>query len=258
MNKKIYLSFNNKEKIFKNPNKKYQCAILSKEVNDIISNYTKRNQLNENINIDEEINLPKKNTIYDYNNSEINIKENKINSFLNRTKTISLNNTKNLSARYNYVTEPNNNSHLMKKLNHESCELCGCNNKNLNDKNNKRIYTRINYEYNLNDDKKINTHNNMSIDFSSNKLLNPYMKPDLSSHFLNNNRKLNTSKSKSITSLKDINFDFYRNNQKINIKYNNCYDNKAFNNSGSNNNSFYMNKCKYNHSERNSYNNKIQ
>ena len=206
-------------------NKKFQCSILCKEVNDIISNYTTKNNANKHV--------TKINTIYDYD-SEIKTNDNKINSFLNKRKNISnLNFAKHFTQRYNYITESNNNI----EENKTKEELYK--NKILSFENSFKIKNNNSLKY-------LNTFNN-----------------NLKAENMKNNIKLNT-KSNSIGCLKDINNDLNNDKSKdINKNKYNYYYNNTFKSIKNNINDSNLNYClvmnnynrNYNYTERNNYTN---
>ena len=108
---------NNNSSLYK---RQFKCAILSKEVNDIISGYSTEN--NKKL---------KKNISLDYNNiysNEINDdnKENKINSFLNGNNLMFQRNKSNLSNMSNYFeTDAMKNDIYKNNLHTNNCSLCG-------------------------------------------------------------------------------------------------------------------------------------
>jgi len=208
----------NKKINIKTPSKKqFQCAILSKEVNDIISNYTNRihqkEKTNENIN--------KKIELYDYKN-EIKNNEKKINSFLNGKKNkISSNYVYNLTQRYNNITEPDNStfkeniSEISKNKNNESCELCGQRLLyKLNDKNN-NIIDKKQIKYNPNNNQNFQilhsqnnsrlNENQQNLNFNNNQftLFNTFTEPKVKFKNSSNKIKIN-NKANSVSSLNEI------------------------------------------------------
>ena len=212
--------------------KKFHCAVLSKEVNDIISNYTNKNKENENINNNEF----KKIDIYEIK-KEIKNNEKNINSFLGKTKNkINSNYINNITQRYNYITEPNNSSfnledNKQKIINNkkvDNCELCGCKVlKNLNDKdknviikNDHNNFNQIISEEVVPFQKKLNSniYQQQNKFHNSYKLLNTFTEPKFKCKIIDYNIKLN-NKSNSITSLNQINFNSQRNNEQSNYKY---------------------------------------
>ena len=206
-------------------NKKFQCSILCKEVNDIISNYTIKNNENKNV--------TKINTIYDYD-SEIKTNDNKINSFLNKTKNKSnFNFAKNFTQRYNYITEQNKNN----EENKAKEELYK--KKILSFENSFKIKNNNSVKY-------LNTFNN-----------------SLKAKNMKSNIKINT-KSNSIGCLKDINNNLNNDKSKfINKNIYNYYYNNTFKPIRNNINDSNLNYCvvmnnynrNYNYTERNKYTN---
>ena len=206
-------------------NKKFQCSILCKEVNDIISNYTIKNNANKNV--------TKINTIYDYD-SEIKINANKINSFLNKTKNKSnFNFAKHFTQRYNYITESNKNNEENKT------KEALYKNKILSFENSFKIKNNNSLKY-------LNTFNN-----------------NLKAENMKNNIKINT-KSNSIGCLKEINNNLNNYKSKdINKNKYNYYYNNTFKSIKNNINDSNLNHCivmnnynrKYNYTERNNYTN---
>ena len=241
------------------PKKKYQCAILSKEVDDIISDYSYNNPQRQKTNKK----TIKKIGIYDYTNEIINNKS-KINSFLNKAKNnINLKNDKNLNKRYNnHTTEPNNSSiNISNNIsiisdirNNESCLFCGQSllNKFINKGKNVIIEKEINNynkDSNFNLYAQINTNsNNNNINlypktlFTKNNnfnLFNTSTEPKLNSKLLNYKMESNI-KNNSLISINEINKINISNkenkypqnifnkkskydNNYLNIKKNNCY-----------------------------------
>ena len=182
-NKIIKIKFNS---ITKKPSlnqKKFQCSILSKEVSDIISN--NKNNCNE---INKDINQKKE--IFCYEN-EIKNNEKNINIF-----------KKNYSQRATYEKKLNN---LSFKIN---SNIKGNSiNKHIIDikKNNNSQITPI--ENNFNEKfstQRINSKENHL------KILKENFQPYFNSKFINNKLSIN-HKMNSISSLKDINFNFKRN-----------------------------------------------
>ena len=178
----------------KNTDKKFQCAILCKEVNDIIANYSRNNN---NINK----NISKINTIYDYN-TEIKSTDNQINSFLNKTKNkTNYNFTKIFTQRYNYITEPNKTN--------ETNDI------------NELYKNKLNHKF-------IPFDNNFQFKNNSLKYLNNYDN-NMKEKNINHGIKIN-SKSNSISSLKEIKIiSNYDRNKEMNKNLYNNYYNKVFN-----------------------------
>lgn len=233
-NKIMKTSINKNRGIITPSKKKYQCAILSKEVNDIIANYTNSNppkgkMMKKTI---------KKIGIYDYTNEIINNTK-KINSFLSGTKhnsKIISNNDKNLNQRYNHMTESNN---ITVNKSYRS-QIFNSKNSKSNESNNGDVYGVYNL-YNINNKERniiinneINNYikNNISEDKSpiqSNSNINFYQKninnknnifkinnnltePKKNSNYSNKsqqNKRLN--RINQINSVNDINMAFNNN-----------------------------------------------
>ena len=279
-NKIMKISINKNRGIITPSKKKYQCAILSKEVNDIISNYTNNNPPKGKI----MKKTVKKIGIYDYTNEIVNNTK-KINSFLNGAKhknKIIANNDKNMNQRYNQMTESNNisinKSNRSQLLNSKNISYNESKNDdvyegyklfNLNNKNNKEKNIIINNE--------INNYRNNNISevvspIQKGSHINFYLK---NINYKNNNFKINNNltepKSNSnysyknqqnnrldiinqINAVNDINMIF--NNNNISTKYSfNTFDKKTkfnYDYFSSNNNGFnytqrnYSNKNKIN------------
>ena len=111
---------NNNSSLYK---RQFKCAILSKEVNDIISDYSTENQKKEI-----------KNNPYLYENkfkTGIKNSENKINSFLNghsMTNLMFKRNDNNYSTQQSYLKTSNlDNNVINVNNNDENCRLCGRN-----------------------------------------------------------------------------------------------------------------------------------
>ena len=111
---------NNNSSLYK---RQFKCAILSKEVNDIISDYSTENQKKEI-----------KNNPYLYENkfnTGIKNSENKINSFLNghsMTNLMFKRNDNNYSTQQSYLKTSNlDNNMINVNSNEENCRLCGRN-----------------------------------------------------------------------------------------------------------------------------------
>ena len=111
---------NNNSSLYK---RQFKCAILSKEVNDIISDYSTENQKKEI-----------KNNPYLYENkfnTGIKNSENKINSFLNghsMTNLMFKRNDNNYSTQQSYLKTSNlDNNVINVNSNEENCRLCGRN-----------------------------------------------------------------------------------------------------------------------------------
>ena len=111
---------NNNSSLYK---RQFKCAILSKEVNDIISDYSTENQKKEI-----------KNNPYLYENkfnNGIKNSENKINSFLNghsMTNLMFKRNDNNYSTQQSYLKTSNlDNNVINVNNNDENCRLCGRN-----------------------------------------------------------------------------------------------------------------------------------
>ena len=111
---------NNNSSLYK---RQFKCAILSKEVNDIISDYSTENQKKEI-----------KNNPYLYENkfnTGIKNSENKINSFLNghsMTNLMFKRNDNNYSTQQSYLKTSNLDSNMINvNSNEENCRLCGRN-----------------------------------------------------------------------------------------------------------------------------------
>ena len=111
---------NNNSSLYK---RQFKCAILSKEVNDIISDYSTENQKKEI-----------KNNPYSYENkfnTGIKNSENKINSFLNghsMTNLMFKRNDNNYSTQQSYLKTSNlDNNVINVNNNDENCRLCGRN-----------------------------------------------------------------------------------------------------------------------------------
>ena len=231
---------NNNSSLYK---RQFKCAILSKEVNDIISDYSTEN------NKKTIINLPFKSD-YSYMN-EIKSNENRINSFLSGHQKIT---NKLLARKNNYRTESdyieaNNLNNKMNETNIklDNCGLCG---KSilLN-----RIKSKINSNNALNNGiinfrrRKINLLVNME-----NKTTNVYSRPIISENYMYNinlmnfkNRMNNKSKfnflnsrnsllknedNKSQTSFDDFFGTNKNNNSNYNFNYSvsNINDNRDF------------------------------
>ena len=231
---------NNNSSLYK---RQFKCAILSKEVNDIISDYSTEN------NKKTIINLPFKSD-YSYMN-EIKSNENRINSFLSGHQKIT---NKLLARKNNYRTESdyieaNNLNNKMNETNIklDNCGLCG---KSilLN-----RIKSKINSNNAMNNGiinfrrRKINLLANME-----NKTSNVYSRPIISENYMYNinlmnfkNRMNNKSKFNFLNSRNSLlknednksqtSFDdFFRTNKNNNSNYNfnysvsNINDNRDF------------------------------
>ena len=110
-------NLNNNNSIYK---RQFKCAILSKEVNDIISGYSTKNnkKLKKNISLDY-------NNIY--NDEMNNNNENKINSFLNGHNLMFQRNKSNFMNESNYFEKTNINNNNIEKANihPDNCSLCG-------------------------------------------------------------------------------------------------------------------------------------
>ena len=192
--------------------KKNKYAVLSKEVNDIISDYSNSYLTNEKIN--------KKIGIYDYNNEFENNNHN-INSFLNKANKINL---KNLSKRYNnHITETdklsininNNKSLVSDNKNNKNSDSCG--------------YTALNKEKNIALKKEINNHykknkNNSTKKIKDNPHINLYSKTLTSNN--NSSKSINTYSKPKINS--KYNIKSFSHSNKMNIKkginFNNDYN----------------------------------
>ena len=217
--KNVELNKNNN--IIISSKKKFKCAILSKEVNDIISNYSSRTHQNEKLS---EI-LNKKSEIYDYKN-EIKNNEKIVNSFLNTKKKIKSNYTYNLTQRYNNITEPNNllfNDNKAKKLNNKE-------NDNsqfykllplykLQDKNKKNLI--LPFQNKLFENEEIT--NSIPYNIS---IYNTLTEPKIKQKNLSRKKK-NNNKSNSLSSFNENNLYSNQNKMVINNKYNN-YSQKTF------------------------------
>ena len=110
------LNYNNNSSMYK---RQFKCAILSKEVNDIIYGYSSMNnkKLKKNISLDY-------NNIY--NDEMNNNNENKINSFLNGHNLIFQRNKSNFMNESNYFEINNMNNNIEKANIHpDNCSLCG-------------------------------------------------------------------------------------------------------------------------------------
>ena len=271
------------------PKNTFQCAILSKEVNDIIARYTNKNKENENMNFTKnEIN---RNDIYDYRN-DIKNYENNRNSFLFSTKNKLQNSNylNTITQRYNYITEPNSNNLTLNVLEdnnkqkyfrnkYANSSLCGYKTsktvKKINTKEKHLILNNVfdnfsrgcdtgilqnqkNLDLNsyLQQNNYYNSNNNSSN--NSYKLLNIFTEPKLLDYKIKMNSK---SKSNSIASLNDINMNSLRNNEKYKnniFKYSKIsfHKNSIFNR---NNNSYLLRNNFRNYTERSKFlnNNKI-
>ena len=247
--------------------KKFHCAVLSKEVNDIITNYTNKKKENENINN----NKFKKIDIYEFKN-EIKNNEKNINSFLGKTKNkINSNYINNITQRYNYITEPNNSSfnledNKQKIINNkkvDNCELCGCKVlKKLNDKDKNAIIKNENNNFNqiiteeiVPFQKKLNSniYQQQNKFHNSYKLLKTFTEPKFKCKIIDYKIKLNND-SNSITSLNEIYFNSQRNNDQPNYKYSQNTFNKQ--NKINTNHIFLRNKnFIYNYTDRGNFNN---
>ena len=268
---KINIPLNKNNKLSFPSKQKFQCAVLCKEVDDIISNYSKTNNQNQN----EDMNIKKsstlKSTIYNYEH-ELKTNENRINSFLNGTKNKINSNSNfiNCTQRYNR-TETNNKAGILNYKNSESCLMRNkllnkLNNRNYNisSSNNNLVRSGIidnnqNNFINKTNNKILHIKNKYSINLKSSdnlKFLNNAIKPTLKSKIVIKNTKLNT-KSNSISSLKEIklNPDIKRE-----MTNNNIYNNNNCNNTFNNENNLFIKK-KYNSNyiftQRNNFNNKI-
>jgi hypothetical protein len=264
-------SINKNRGIITPSKKKYQCAILSKEVNDIISNYTNSNPPKEKI----MKKTVKKIGIYDYTKEIINNTKN-INSFLNgakhRNKIIS-NNDKNLNQRYNHITVLNNKSsnksNRSQVLNSKNLKSNVINSSNVYESNN--VFNINSRERNIIINKEINNYNNnnisevispiqtkCNIDFYNKNISNKdnifkikgnFTEPKNNSNNSNKNQQNNRLNIiNQINSMNDINMIFNNFNSKYSltsfdkkIKFNNAY--------------FSPNNNGYNYTERN-YSNK--
>ena len=240
----LFNDFNNQHLINKNSSlnkRQFKCAILSKEVNDIISDYSTANN--------------KKNISYksDYNyTNEIKNNENKINSFLNGhhqiNKLLLRKKLNNYRTESDYIEANNlNNKSNETNIKFDNCGLCG---KSI-------LLNRIKSKNNIN-----NAWNNGIINFrrrkmnllidNENKTPNVYSRPIISENYMYNinlmnikNRMNNKSKfnllnsrnsllkleeNKSQTSLED----FFGTNKNNNSKYifnysvSNANDNRDF------------------------------
>ena len=266
---KINIPLNKKDNISFPSKQKFQCAVLCKEVDDIISNYSKINNHNQNEDMNIRRNLTLKNTMYNYD-YELKSNENRINSFLNGTKNkkISNNNFINCTQRYNR-TETNNKCNIINNKNSETCLMRNkllnkLNNKNYNNSNNNLVKSGI-VDYNQNNDdinknnKIYHIKNKCSINLKSSnnlKFLNNITQPFSKSKIITKNIKIN-NKSNSICSLKEIKINSEKNREMLNDKNsNNNYYNNSFN---YNNNSFIQKKYNTNFifTQRNNFNNKI-
>ena len=269
-NKIMKKSINKNRGIITPSKKKYQCAILSKEVNDIISNYANSNPPKGKI----MKKTVKKIGIYDYTD-EIKNNTKKINSFLNgakhRNKIIS-NNDKNLNQRYNHITESNNKS--VKKSNRS--QVLNSQNMKNNDSNNNNIYENYklfninNRERNIIINKEINNYNNnisevispihskYNINFYQKNISNKdnifkikdnLTEPRNFSNYSNKNQQNNRLNIiNQFNSMNDINMIF---NSNISNKYSlNTFDKKIKSNNG-----YFVSNNSYNYTERN-YSNK--
>ena len=261
----LKISKNKKHKISPIPNRKFHCAILSKEVNDIISNYSNKNKENENININN--NEYKKMDIYEDKN-KIKIKDKNINSFLCKTKNkINSNYINNITQKPNYKTRLNNSSfnledNKQKIINNkkmDDCKLSGCNvlkklkdkQKNIIIKNETNNFTQIIKGKEDFVQKKSQIQNKFNI---NRKILNTITEPKCNYRKMNNKKKIN-NKSNSIASLSEINFNSQRMTEQYN---NNKYSENAFKKNNKFNNSYFLLKNKnyiYNYTERDNYNN---
>ena len=204
----------------------YKCAILSKEVNDIISNYSNTN------------NTIEKNQQNGYNNKmyEITINKNRINSFLNGYSMINnlasqrnKNNYSTVSTYFNKdILHPNNISN--DNTNIDNCGLCGKSilNRIKSQSNNTHLQNGfINFRR-----RKINSLSNIN-----NNVPNFYTRPIISENYIHNinlmnknrnnrnrlnfiasrNSLSNFEENKSLTTLTDF---FGENKNNNNLKYN--------------------------------------
>lgn len=270
-NKIMKTSINKNRGIITPSKKQYQCAILSKEVNDIISNYTNSNPPKGKM-IKKTV---KKIGIYDYTN-EIANNTKKINSFLNGAKhknKITLNNDKNLNQRYNHIIESNNTSvnksNISQILNSKNIKNNESNSSNIHESN--HFFNINNRERNIIINKEINNFNNNNISevispiqtkcninfYQKNinkkdnisKINNYLTEPKKNSYFSNKNQQNNRLDIiNQINSVNDINMIF--NNNNFNSKYTSFNKKMKFNNVY-----FAPNNNGYNYTER-SYSNK--
>jgi hypothetical protein len=270
-NKIMKTSINKNRGIITPSKNKYQCAILSKEVNDIISNYTNSNPPKGKMTKK----TVKKIGIYDYTKEIINNTKN-INSFLNgakhRNKIIS-NNDKNLNQRYNHITVLNNKSsnksNRSQVLNSKNLKSNVINSSNVYESNN--VFNINSRERNIIINKEINNYNNnnisevispiqptCNINFFPKNISNKdnicnikdnLTEPKIYSNYSNKNQqnhRLNIIKQ--INSMNDINMIF---NNNISNKYSlTSIDKKA-----KFNNAYFSSNNSYNYTERN-YTNK--
>jgi hypothetical protein len=266
-NKIMKTSLNKNRGIITPSKKEYQCAILSKEVNDIISNYTNSNppkgkMMKKTV---------KKIGIYDYTN-EIKSNTKKINSFLNgakhRNKIIS-NNDKNSNQRYKQIAESNNKStdksNRSQVLNSKNIKNNESNSSNVYESNN--LFNFYNRERNIVINKEINNFNNnnisevispiqptCNINFFPKNISNKdnicnikdnLTEPKIYSNYSNKNQqnhRLNIIKQ--INSMNDINMIF---NNNISNKYSLTSIDKKI----KLNNAYFSSNNSYNYTERN-------
>ena len=222
-------NYNTNNSLYK---RQFKCAILSKEVYDIISDYSNEKLNNKKIS---------KDNLYNIYINDVNCKKNnemKINSFLdgnnyknNSYGNLSINNNIMLK-RKNYITEPNylikncmnNRNNIKNNMNH--CELCGISLLNrMNNKNNVLKNGIINFKR-----KKMCSNNNIN---------NAYSFPEISENYINNYKFVNNGKG--LTLKNKLNLMNSRNNLDLE-------ENKSQSNINNLDNEIYANRFNYNFS----------
>ena len=218
---------NNNSSLYK---RQFKCAILSKEVNDIISDYSTENQKKEI-----------KNNPYLYENkfnTGIKNSENKINSFLNghsMTNLMFKRNDNNYSTQQSYLKTSNlDNNVINVNNNDENCRLCG---RNLLNRIKSQCSNTILQNGIINFKRKkmnvlLNIDNNNTQNMFKHSIISQNYKNSI--NLLNNKNRLNNRRKFSLISSRNslLNleenksqtnaYDYYGNNNKnnlINYKY---------------------------------------
>ena len=218
---------NNNSSLYK---RQFKCAILSKEVNDIISDYSTENQKKEI-----------KNNPYLYENkfnTGIKNSENKINSFLNghsMTNLMFKRNDNNYSTQQSYLKTSNlDNNMINVNSNEENCRLCG---RNLLNRIKSQCSNTILQNGIINFKRKkmnvlLNIDNNNTQNMFKHSIISQNYKNSI--NLLNNKNRLNNRRKFSLISSRNslLNleenksqtnaYDYYGNNNKnnlINYKY---------------------------------------
>lgn len=218
---------NNNSSLYK---RQFKCAILSKEVNDIISDYSTENQKKEI-----------KNNLYLYENkfnTGIKNSENKINSFLNghsMTNLMFKRNDNNYSTQQSYLKTSNlDNNVINVNNNDENCRLCG---RNLLNRIKSQCSNTILQNGIINFKRKkmnvlLNIDNNNTQNMFKHSIISQNYKNSI--NLLNNKNRLNNRRKFSLISSRNslLNleenksqtnaYDYYGNNNKnnlINYKY---------------------------------------